>query len=373
MRVVLLKAKLEGTGGLEKSTVQIGQAFLQKKSEVTLLTTKAEGSFPFKVHSFPTPHWPPSFRLEQFDQMVQKWLKAHPADIVFGMDRNRVQTHLRAGNGVHASWLQARRLIEGKWKSQLHFLNPLHRKILNLEKAGFEYPGLQKLFVNSQMVKGEVLSYYRVDEKKIKVVHNGVEWAQWQSPFDRWEEGRKEALQKFGLPTDCLHLLFIGNGYKRKGLDPLLQALSLWKRKEIHLSVVGKDRDLNSYVAQAKKLNIEEKVHFFGPVKEILPFYQMADLLVLPSFYDPFANVTVEALAMGLFVISSKKNGGCEVLNDQNGCIIQDHADPYSILTCLEKGFLKTKVSAEQIREKISFLDYSSQLNHIIDACLPTT
>ena len=66
--------------------------------------------------------------------------------------------------------------------------------------------------------------------------------------------------------------------------------------------------------ALAAKLNIQRRVTFFGPQKEIRPFYQFADALVIPSFYDPFANVTVEALAMGLFVVSSKSNGGHEIL-----------------------------------------------------------
>ncbi|MBI3900617.1 MAG: hypothetical protein HY324_00540, partial [Chlamydiia bacterium] len=67
MRVVLLKERLEGTGGLEKSALQIGKAFLQRKKEVILLTTKAQNSCPFKTEVFSSPSWPPSFRLERFD------------------------------------------------------------------------------------------------------------------------------------------------------------------------------------------------------------------------------------------------------------------------------------------------------------------
>ena len=47
------------------------------------------------------------------------------------------------------------------------------------------------------------------------------------------------------------------------------------------------------------------------------PFYQQSDCLAIPSFYDPFANVTLEALAMGLYAVSSKTNGGHEILTPE--------------------------------------------------------
>lgn len=369
MKVVLLKQRLDGRGGLEKSALQIGAAFCDRGAEVTLLTANAPLSLPFVTHTFPLPKWPPSLRLERFDLQVQKWLKKQKVDLVFGLDRNRFQTHLRAGNGVHAAWLEERRKIEGDWKYRLCKINPLHRKILELEKTGFEHPGLRTLFVNSEMVKKEILSFYNVEEKKIQVVHNGVEWKQWQAPFDAWQEGKKRALHQFGLQEGDLHLLFVGNGFRRKGLDLLLEAMALWKKKEVHLSVVGKDRKIEFYRKKVFQLKLQGRVDFFGLQTDLLPFYQMADLLLIPSFYDPFANVTVEALAMGLFVISSKRNGGREVLNEGNGSLIESLQDKEALIACLNRAFPKTLQSAERIRHQIAHLDYSNQLQRIMDLC----
>ena len=67
-------------------------------------------------------------------------------DIVFGMERNRFQTHIRAGNGVHAAFLKSRLASEGVLKYGMCLINPLHRKILELEKEGFENPKLKKIF-----------------------------------------------------------------------------------------------------------------------------------------------------------------------------------------------------------------------------------
>jgi len=107
-------------------------------------------------------------------------------------------------------------------------------------------------------------------------------------------------------------------------------------------------------------------VEFFGPQKEILPFYKKADALVIPSFYDPFANVTVEALAMGLFVVSSKTNGGSEALTKTNGVVVKD-----SLIDALETALKKpkTKERASQIRESVKHLDFSNQMRLFLEAC----
>ena len=370
MNICLLKGSLKKKGGLEKQAHRIALAFAERGARVTFLTMEPstlEG--PFSVEPLSVPRFPSFWKLEQYDRAVQKWLKQHPMDLVFGMERNRIQTHLRAGNGVHAAYLQSRLASEGKWKFRMCQINPLHRKILSLEKAAFESPSLQKLFVNSEMVRNEVLQYYRTDPKKIVVLHNGVEWEEWSAGFDSWEEGKKQMLKEWNLPQESLHLLFIGHGYRRKGLDPLLEALALWENREVHLSVVGKDKEMDRYRKKIARLGLENQVRLFGPQKEILPFYQLADLLVIPSFYDPFANVTVEALAMGLFVVSSKHNGGHEILTQENGAIT--HAlTPCSILTALKKGPFKTQLSAVKIRNKTRPFDFSYQLPKLMAHCV---
>jgi UDP-glucose:(heptosyl)LPS alpha-1,3-glucosyltransferase len=287
------------------------------------------------------------------------------------MDRNRYQTHIRAGNGVHAAYLESRVLTEGWRKKITCKINPLHRKILSLEKTAFENPGLQKLFTNSFLVRDQVLKYYATDPSKIQVIHNGVEWYEMQSDFDQWEQARGAIFQKFHLDPNCFHFLFIGNGYLRKGLNQLLIGLSQLTNRDFHLSVIGKDNRLEEYRAKAEKLGLKNHVRFFGPSQETRLFYQMADALIIPSFYDPFANVTVEALAMGLYVASSKNNGGCEILTAHNGTLIEDLLDPAAMVEALKNALChrKTRKSAIMIRESVQYLDFANQLKILMGAC----
>jgi UDP-glucose:(heptosyl)LPS alpha-1,3-glucosyltransferase len=141
---------------------------------------------------------------------------------------------------------------------------------------------------------------------------------------------------------------------------------------DFHLSVIGKDSEWQKYQALAQRLHLDQRIHFFGPQKDIRPFYQLADALAIPSFYDPFANVTVEALAMGLFVISSKTNGGHEVLQPHNGAVIGDLTNLDSIREALSDALRhpKTKDSALEIRQSVKHLDFSCQLHQLIESCL---
>lgn len=376
-RVAILKSKMEAGGGLEKYAFRIAQAFVDRGAEVTVLTAHPPRSFSSSLsfHAQPKSFCCPSFvRIEQFDRFTQNWLSQTKPDLVFGMDRNRMQTHFRAGNGVHAAYLDSRVLTEGKFKRWVCSINPLHQKILQIEKEAFENPRLQKLFANSHMVRGQILDRFAIDPAKVEVIHNGVEWKEMEKDFNQWESGRAASLSKWDLDPNCFHFLFIGNGYLRKGLDPLLEAMARLPNREIHLSVVGKDKRISFYQEKCKKLGLSNRVRFFGPQKEIRPFYQLADALAIPSFYDPFANVTVEALAMGLWVISSKSNGGHEILSPGNGAIIENLLDVESVKDALLSAFSrpKTPLSALAARRSVEPLDFSKQLNTLMDACWPS-
>lgn len=339
---------------MEKSAVRIVSAFQNRGDSVTVLD-KSFSRFPSLI------------RLELYDRYVQRDLKIHSYDIVFGMERNRFQTHYRAGNGVHAAFLESRRHAEGEFKYLICKYNPLHRKILELEKTAFEHPSLQKLITNSDLVKSQILHYYNVDEAKIEVIHNGVEWKEMEIDFQSWMQERGSTLQKYSLDPNRYHFLFVGNGYRRKGLGQLLKALERLSGEEFHLTVIGKDKHQNQFEALTAK--IKDRVTFLGPQSQTIPFYQMADALVIPSFYDPFANVTLEALAMGLTVISSKSNGGSEILKD--GIVIPDLLDIDSIVECLKKALRSPKQfeRAAAIRNSVKTYDYSHHLQTLVQAC----
>jgi UDP-glucose:(heptosyl)LPS alpha-1,3-glucosyltransferase len=373
--ITLIKSTLFKQGGLEKYTWQIAKAFCALGIPVRVLTTGtiSHSDDPLlDIVSLPV-HSPLSFlNVLQFDKACSAYLAAHPTEVIFSLDRNRFQTHLRSGNGVHAAYLQQRASEEGLLKKYSFHLNPLHRAILSLEKKAFEHPELKVLFTNSEMVKQQILAFYSVDPQKIVAIHNGVEWEAMQQPFDNWESESETHKRTYNLDPTAFQFLFLGHNFLRKGLAKLLHALSHLKTEHFQLNVVGKEKNLSYFQALSTTLGLQNKVLFHGPQADPIPFYQSADCTVIPSLYDPFANVTVESLAMGVPVISSKHNGGHEILTPSNGAVIESLTEIESFSSLLKSALYKKKtpVSAKTVRSSVKHLDFSLQLKKTTEIVL---
>ncbi|HPE84659.1 MAG: glycosyltransferase family 4 protein [Chlamydiia bacterium] len=332
MKIALLKRHLYGIGGLEKQTRCIAKAFTDHGCSVTLISNDTPQNYD---------HRP----LTSFDRSS---LQAF--DITLGIDRLPYQSHIRAGNGVHAAYLQTK-----GWISKLL---PKHRQELALERAALLEPSLRHIITNSEMVRREYIEHYGVDENKVTALHNGVEWKALEKPY-------LERLEKSAGPY---HFLFVGNDLKRKGLMPLLHALSNLTQHDWKLTVVGSDKRLNAFQTLAKALGIYPHIHFAGKQPDVYPYYAAADCLVLPSFYDPFANVTIEALAAGLHVITSPTNGGSEVLTAATGQIV---SEPKALCQALENAISLPKKPAV-CRASVQHLDFDTQLKTFVNLCLST-
>ena len=372
-KIAIIKSDLAKRGGIEKYTFRLAENFAKEGHEVFLLTTDChvENIPPFQIVNLGKRCKSSFLHLLCFDKKCKKWLSEHPVDAVLGLDRNYcLQTHYRAGNGVHAAYLEHRKAFSSFFKKLSFKFNPQHLLILDMEKKTFESPHLKTLFTNSNMVKEEILHYYpSVPQDKINVVHNGVEWYELEKPFNESISNRDVIQKELRLDPEAYQFLFIGNEYQRKGLDLLLEALSTLKEKNFQLAVVGKERNMEKFLKLAAAHDLQNKVLFFGPQARVTQFYQAADAFVIPSYYDPFANVTVEALAMGLYVISSPKNGGSEVIKDDTMGLQFSEYTAKSLARCLEMAMAKPKTeeSAQYIRNAVRGLDFSKQIKKIVD------
>ena len=95
----------------------------------------------------------------------------------------------------------------------------------------------------------------------------------------------------------------------------------------VHLLVVGHDKHAARYQAQARALGVAERVIFTGAQKDVKSFYAAADALILPTLYDPFPNVCVEALACGLPLFTSTGCGAAEWIRPGENGWVRDALD----------------------------------------------
>jgi UDP-glucose:(heptosyl)LPS alpha-1,3-glucosyltransferase len=118
-------------------------------------------------------------------------------------------------------------------------------------------------------------------------------------------------------PRDPEHIvaLMVAQDFERKGLREAITALSRIDDPRLILRVVGKP-DPSPYRQLARSLGVERRVDFAGPTRDPRPFYAAAEFFVLPTRHDPCSLVVLEALAMGLPVISTRQNGATEIMTD---------------------------------------------------------
>jgi len=369
--IIFLKSRFTLSGGLEKNALLLTKAFADRNYQVKILTSADQvPNIDERIEVIPlcTPSKLSYFHLKHFDALCRDWLEKNPANIVFGLDRHSRQTHYRAGNGVHKVYLKHRKRTEG-WMKRLTFrLNPLHRLILDLERKTFQSPDIRAIFTNSEMVKREIIQHYGTREDLIHPIHNGVAWKEMERDFTLWPFVKESNCMSFGLDPKQYQIVFIGNGYRRKGLPYLLKALGKIQDQPFQLSVIGKDREEGRFRALARQLKLEDKIFFFGKQEAPIKFLQIADLLAVPSVYDPFANVTVEALAMGVPVITSTNNGGYEVVTENNGSIVESVEDAGAFSMALEKAMEKPKtvLNSLEVRNNVEHLEMINQLEKII-------
>ena len=169
-QVVMLVRQFHKLGGLEKYSMHTANALIDKGYDVHVLTTGKRSASNLdkgiKFHYFDLGRGANFSRIKRFDENCQDWLKNNPFPVVLGMDITSFQTHIRAGNGSHAAYLKRRCSFEPLHKRLSFKINPLHRKILSLEKKAFEHPQLKKLITNSNMVREEILTHYQTSPEK---------------------------------------------------------------------------------------------------------------------------------------------------------------------------------------------------------------
>lgn len=237
-------------------------------------------------------------------------------DLVQSHERIACCDVYRAGDGVHAQWLENRSGAIGPLRALSTRLSPWHRYTLAAEKRLFASPRLRAIICNSKMVAAEIQRRFGVPAEKLKVIYNGVDCARFHPGLKTaW---RKKTREQLGIPPAALMHLFVGSGFERKGVPQLFEAMR-HVGGEAHLVIVGADRKADSYRAQAAACGLGARVHFPGPQANIEAWYAAADCFVLPTLYDPFPNAAMEAMACGLPVITSRQCGTAELV-EPAGC-----------------------------------------------------
>jgi UDP-glucose:(heptosyl)LPS alpha-1,3-glucosyltransferase len=288
------------------------------------------------------------FRGLQFEVVYSPGINCLNADaitvhVVFAEMRRRLRSELSLRNNPPRSWPRVihRRLY--------------YRLIEMLEKC--VYPRREAVIgVVSYQVSAELARHFGRTEN-VEVIYHGLDTDVF-SPEMR-ELRRAEARKLLDLSDEEIVLLLIGNGWRNKGLPCLLEALGRLSDLPVRLLVVGHD-DRAPFDAMAARLNVSSRVTFLPPAPDVAQFYAACDIYTGPSLHDSFAMPPAEAMACGLPVITSRNNGGSEIIaHGENGLILEDAHDSAGLakLICslCESRELRQKLGRNATRTAAQF------------------
>jgi len=325
-------------------------------------------------HSVRTIPFPKSLRLLSFAIRATREIENGNYDITFGVGNTLRADVLQPHGGVHWAWF---------WRSLRAYDNPILWMIKFLgrifslkqwvngwvEDVPYKKAKFTKIIAISDMVKQDMMQWYRIPEEKITLVYNGVDIERFHPRNRRF---REEVRRRHGIGDEMV-ILFVSNNFRMKGLAYLLKALSGNVGKShlpIKLIILGRDQE-GPYIRLAERLGMNRDIIFAGSTKEPEKYYGAADLLVHPTFYDACSLTVLEALASGLPVITTHSNGaGGMITQGQEGFVISDPRDEQVLSDKISFFFDREKlkrasIAARHLAEAHSLERNWSEMEHL--------
>ena len=215
----------------------------------------------------------------------------------------------RAGGGAHLAWLQAR---SPAWRR-----GP--RDWLELWADRRTVADARVVICNSEMAAEDLRRLY--GRRAVKVARNGVDAEHFRPDPVR----RERAREAWRVPADGRVALFLGNGYRRKGLSTAAAAFLRVACPSDRFVVAGHD----AHAARAhRRLRsaLGDRLVVCGPLASPERWLPGADATLLPTRYDPAANTTLEAMACAVPPVTSSRDGNAEIVPDPN-LVVADPTD----------------------------------------------
>jgi D-inositol-3-phosphate glycosyltransferase len=231
---------------------------------------------------------------------------------------------------------------------------------------------------------------YGADMEKVIIIPPGVDLERFH-PIDK-----VEAKKHVGIPCGDKNIMFAGRIEPLKGIDTLIQAMALIKQRypdiveNTCVAIIGgdpwadnPDMEMARLQAMRQVLGIHDIIVFLGAKdQDVLPnYYAAAEMVIMPSHYESFGMVALEAMAMGRPVIASEVGGLAFLIHDGiNGYHVPTR-DPealaeriYELLTndeCREQMGRLARKNAEQFDWPVIATQLLSVYRHLLDPSLP--
>jgi glycosyltransferase involved in cell wall biosynthesis len=177
----------------------------------------------------------------------------------------------------------------------------------------------------SKAVKESLTRYDGVKEVKIKVIPNAVDISKFYYQDRDYKINNKK--------------IFIGSAgrlSREKGFGDLIEAISKIKKEDIYYLIAGEGDLRNELLAKIENLRLESKIQLLGRQEDIIRFFKVIDIFILPSKWEAFGNVIIEAGCSGLPVIASNVGGIKEIIINNNDGLLFESGNVLDLVSKIE-------------------------------------
>ena len=330
-RVVLYIDSLK-TGGAERVTLLLARWFAEEGWRATVLTRHGASRDFYPVPAGvqraiepPDPNWLRRVGMLGFPLRVLRlraWVQRHQPDLILGMTTLPAIKLLLAVRGLACPCIVS------------------ERNFPPLKRLGWPWRILRRLtypWAQLHLVQTEATGRWLAQHLNARpqlCLANPVAW-----PLPRFapDPDPTDWLERQKVGSDQQVLLAVGTKSHQKGFDRLVAMFALLRQQhpQAHLVILGMDAVPYHGVDQQAKLRLmlpqaSHSLHFPGRVGNVQDWYERADLFLLPSRYEGFPNVLLEAMASGCCCVSSDcPQGPAELISDGvNGRLVQNDANP---------------------------------------------
>jgi UDP-glucose:(heptosyl)LPS alpha-1,3-glucosyltransferase len=324
MKIIIVLERVEPwRGGAETSIQQFAHALVNRGVEAHLLTaTRGHMAGPVRYECVPALGPTRTARTLAFVRNARAFLKEHPFDVVHAVTPTPGASIYQPRGGTVKETQECNVQIRSNpfsrsLKRTTNLLSVKHWLLSRLESQIVRSPDCRAIVAVSQYVARQIRDQYPAAEDRVQVVFNGVDL----NGIEAGDTGevRERLRMTYRIPKDAVVMLAVGHNFRLKGIEQLIRAVGSLSHSpqlpELRVLVVGRDNPVR-HQALAERLGVSNRVIFTGPTERVGWFYQTADVLVHPTFYDPCSRVVLEALAAGLPCITTRCNGAAEVIED---------------------------------------------------------
>jgi len=205
----------------------------------------------------------------------------------------------------------------------------------------------------SQHMQREIVTLFGVPADAVTVIPNGVDRAAWKVSAAR----RARARQAFPGPL----IAFTGRLEWEKGVHTLIEAMPAIRRtvRDAHLVIAGRGSARADLLRQVRRKRLGKAVTFEGwlPEADLHALVAAADVAVVPSIYEPFGIVALEAAAVGTPVVAADSGGLAEIVEDGRTGWLFASGNPGDLATCVIEALADPAAARRRARAGLRRVD----------------